>query len=448
MFHVAYLAAGESSAERPVTFVFNGGPGASSAYLHVGALGPRRVVFHDDGSVPAPPARLVDNEQTWLRFTDLVFVDPVGTGFSRAIHKGSGASDKSSTPSDDKPSEQEFFALNRDLDSLGDFIQRFLSKHHRWTSPVFIAGESYGGFRAAKLSSRLQQGFGVGLCGTILISPAFEWSLLVPSDYEVPHFVDTFPTMAAAAHVHGRCGEVARDMPLQNVLERAETFATGELAELLFGNPHLDESRGQAILDRLASWLGLDAQQVRRSEGRIRRERFVRELLRDQERICGLYDATLTARDPFPDRDPAQAPDPTLFSAERVFTSGINAQLRSTLGVETDRHYRVLSFDVHSAWKLDNDQHVMERHVGATDDLRYAMALNPHMQVLVTHGLFDLVTPYFASERIVRQMKLRPEDRERLTVQHFRGGHMFYTVEQSRSSFRDAGERFIRSALG
>jgi carboxypeptidase C (cathepsin A) len=443
VFHVAYLADGAPADTRPITFVFNGGPGASSAYLHVGALGPRRVAFGAAGEVLAPPVRLVDNQETWLAFTDLVFVDPVGTGFSRIVNRREA---KAPAGKAGEAPEQEFFALNRDLDSLGELIQRFLSRHHRWTSPVFIAGESYGGFRAAKLARRLQQGFGIGLNGAILISPALEWSLLIPSDYETLHFVDTFPTMVAMAHHHGRCRALSQDLPIARVLAEAESFAVRELAGLLVSGERVDEGARQGALARMADLLGVPAALLSRSGGRLRIDKFARELLRDQGRICGLYDGSATGIDPYPDRDVGEGPDPTLASIERVFASGINAHLRATIGIETERDYRLLSYDVNNAWKLDTGQHVFERHVGATDDLRYAMSLNPHMRVLVSHGLFDLVTPYFASDRLLGHMRLGAEQRARLTTRHFPGGHMFYTWDRSRVEFRDTVQGFFESA--
>ena len=446
MFHVAYLLADAPADERPITFVFNGGPGASSAYLHIGALGPRRVAFAADGRVPAPPARLVDNQETWLSFTDLVFVDPVGTGFSRAVKNGKGeGADKAGAGKD---AEKEFFGLNRDLESLGELIQRFLSTHHRWTSPVFVAGESYGGFRAGKLSRKLQEGFGVGLNGAVLISPALEWAPLVPTDYEVLHFIDSLPTMAAAAHAHGRGRALAADAPLDDVLREAEAFAARDLADLLVRGDRIEPARRREIFERMAAFLGIDADVAERAQGRLRITQFARELLRDRGEICGLYDARITARDPYPDRDLSEGPDPTLFSIERVFNAGINAHLRSAIGIDTQRPYRLLSLDVNQAWKLDNEQHVLDRHVGATDDLRYALSLNPHMRVLISHGTYDLVTPYFSSDRIAGHMKLDEATRGRIDIEHFIGGHMFYTIDESRAGFRDAGARFVAACLG
>lgn len=446
VFSVAYVAArpGEPTpgADRPVTFVFNGGPGASSAYLHVGALGPRRVGFDRSGMPLPPPSALVDNDESWLAFTDLVFVDPVGTGWSRALKPSPG---KDGKPPSDAPDPKAFFGLNADLDSLTDFMTRWLSEHDRWSSPVFVAGESYGGFRAAKLA-RLANERGIGLNGTVLISPALEFALLDASDYDVLPWIDLVPTMAAAAHHHGRGRVLPADAPMDDVRAEAAAFATGDLARLLIQGASMPEDERTTILERLSDLIGLPADLVARHEGRIPMVRFARSLLQDEQRVVGLYDATATGRDPFPDRDGMEWPDPTLAGIERVFTAGINARLRSELGVDTDRDYRLLSMDVNRAWKIDVDRHALESQIGATDDLRYGMALNPDMAVFLTHGLFDMVTPYFASDRLRNLLRLDPDTESSLTVEHFFGGHMFYAWEDSRIAFRDAIATFYEDA--
>jgi len=450
VFSASYLAdpagPGPPGAGRPVTFVFNGGPGASSAYLHVGALGPRRVGFDDRGSALAPPTSLVDNSESWLPFTDLVFVDPVGTGWSRAAtdrSKGSppapgGAGDD--TGGDASAGAQDpkaFFGINKDLDSLVEVMTRWLSAHDRWSSPVYVAGESYGGFRAAKLA-RLANERGIGLNGTILISPALELALLDPSDYDVLPWVDLVPTMALAAHHHGRGRAHPADAPSATVRAAAEEFATGPYARALIRGAAMPAAERDAVVDQLAALIGLDPAVVARHECRVSATRFARELLRDQGAVVGLYDAAAVGRDPFPDRDGMAWPDPTLGGIERVFNAGINARLRTELGVQTDREYRLLSMAVNKEWKVDFERHALETQVGATDDLRYGMALNPHMRVFLTHGIYDMVTPYFASERIRNLLRLDERTAEALTVQHFDGGHMFYAWERSRIAFTEA----------
>jgi carboxypeptidase C (cathepsin A) len=463
IFHVAYSRVELPSDTRPITFVFNGGPGAASAYLHVGALGPRRAYFEEHGGLPKPPARLVDNRESWLEFTDLVFVDPVGTGFSRAIAGEPAASaangaaagggerrDEAAPAKADEATpenEREFYKLERDLESLCEFIQSYLSRHKRWNSPVFVAGESYGGFRAGKLARKLQEGSGVGLNGVILISPALEWVLLDPSDYDVLSWVDLFPSLAATAWRHGRSRAAPAGADFEKVVAEAEAFASDELVPFLARGDAQPEERRRRVLGKTADYLGLPPEVVTRSGGRIRANFFCRELLRDARQVCGMYDAMITALDPFPDRDEHEGPDPTLFAIERVFTGAINTHLRSGLGLETERDYRLLSMDVNQAWKVDGKAHAFQLQVGATDDLRYALSLNPHMKLFVTHGYYDLVTPYFSSKRLIENMKLAESQRRNVTLRCFEGGHMFYTRDASREAFTAAIREFFQAAL-
>lgn len=451
VFTVCYTADQGADARRPVTFVFNGGPGAASAYLHLGAVGPRRVAFHPDGTPPAPPARLVDNAETWLSFTDLVFVDPVGTGLSRAIPDPDAKDgDKAGPPR--KPNalqdhEAPFYGFDRDLDVLCEVVQRSLTSLKRWTAPVFIAGESYGGYRAARLARRLQESFGVGLNGVILISPALEFLLLQSTDYDVQSWVSTLPSMAAAAVHHGRSRAFSKSARLDEVLSEAERFATSRLAPLLLAGDSTEPGEADATFDELARLLGLPEDLVRNRGGRVPINIFCRELLRDAARVCGLYDASMTAVDPFPARERGEGPDPSLAAIDRLFTVGINAHLRETLGVSSDRPYVLLSRQVNEAWKVDVPQHAFEPVVGATDDLRYGMALNPSLHVFLTHGIYDLVTPYYGSQMIVNQARLDSALRKNLYIQNFEGGHMFYSWEASRKAFRDAIADFMAVAV-
>jgi carboxypeptidase C (cathepsin A) len=444
IFSVSYVAdAGDE--DRPVMFVFNGGPGASSAFLHMGVVGPQRVDFPADGSLPEMPPRLVENESSWLAFGDLVFVDPVGTGFSRIVEneKKDDGKEKKDEASDPK----EYFGVKRDLESLCEFMGRWLSEHGRWGSPVFIAGESYGGYRVGRLLRMLQETAGIGLNGAILISPAFEITTLSPTDYDVVGWIDTLPTMAAAAAHHGRSRAFPQGAPLDDVLREAETFATGEYTSFLTRGASMPVDERERILTRLAELVGLPDELVTRSEGRITIRTFSRELLRDQRKVVGLYDATITATDPFPDREAFAGPDPTLSGLSPAYTMAVNRMLRSEIGVETDREYTVLSYDVFNAWKRDGEHHAFEAPEGATDDFRYGMALNPHVQAFITHGRYDLVTPYFASDRLRNLMRLDPEMAGRLTVEHFGGGHMFYAWESSRRGFTGAIAAFVAAAI-
>lgn len=441
MFHV-YYALADDRGPRPLTIVFNGGPGAASAYLHVGALGPRRVRFNPDGTPPAPPVELVDNAESWLAFTDLVFVDPVGTGFSRAIPSDDEHDKKNPTDS-----AKEFWKVDRDLKALGEFISKFLSLKHRWDSPIFIAGESYGGFRAAKLARLVQETYGVGVNGAVLISPALEFALLDPSDYDVLPWIDVLPSMAAAAEHHHKASAHAAGASIPDVLSSAEEFATGVAPRLLLGGETLPERERNRIAVQFARQIGLDRELIAQSAGRVSPQRFVRELLKQDGLVCGLYDATVTTSDPYPDRDSFRGPDPTLRSIERVFAAGINTHLRRGLGLTSERDYHLLSMEVNQGWQVDIERHALESQIGATDDLRYAMSLNPHMKVRITHGIYDLVTPYFASNRIARLMRLSGLARHNLTLKHYAGGHMFYAWEASREEFSRDIRTFYEEAL-
>jgi carboxypeptidase C (cathepsin A) len=441
LFSVSYVAAGGDKS-RPVSFIFNGGPGASSAYLHMGALGPRRVDFPADGTLPSLPPKLVKNESSWLAFTDLVFVDPVGTGFSRIVPEEPKGDDKNA-----KKPEDEYFGPKRDLESLCEFMTRWLSENGRWGSPVFIAGESYGGYRVGRLVRMLQEDAGIGLNGAILISPALELGGLDLNDYGVVQWVDLLPTMAGAAAHHGRGRALRAEASLDDVRTAAEEFAAGDYAKFLVLGASLDAAERERILSRLADFLGLSVEFVTRAEGRIGLEVFARELLRDERKVVGFYDATITTTDPFPDRTGHEAPDATLAGIGAAYTAAINKQLRAEIGVETDRDYRLLSHEVNQAWKEDSKKHFFEPPDGATDSFRYGMALNPHLRAFITHGRFDMVTPYYTTDRLRNLMRLDPDTAARLTVQHFDGGHMFYAWEDSRHAFTAAISQFYASAL-
>lgn len=242
MFYVRYFLTQEDGEDRPITFVFNGGPGAASVYLHMGAPGPRRVDLSPRGVPSGSPYRLTDNRETWLAFTDLVFIDPIGTGFSRLI-------DEKDKEKEKEEKKDEYWKLNRDLESLGEFMRKFLSLHHRWESPVFLAGESYGGFRVGKLAKMVQKDYGIGLAGAILISPALEFSLLSSSDYDALPWVDTFPTMAAAAAYHGKARKQKSGETFPEYGRRAAEFALKELLPVLAGGNSMAKpsARGSLI---------------------------------------------------------------------------------------------------------------------------------------------------------------------------------------------------------
>jgi carboxypeptidase C (cathepsin A) len=451
IFSVSYIA--HLDDDRPLTFIFNGGPGASSAYLHMGAVGPSRVAFPADGSLPHMPPRLVSNEESWLSFTDLVFVDPVGTGFSRVIEdedEDTKKREKKQGKDQDKDHDgkaTEYFGYKRDLESLCEFMGRWLSANGRWGSPVFIAGESYGGYRVGRLVRILQETTGIGLNGAVLISPALEFGALSPTDYDAVGWIDRLPTMTLAAVFHGRSRAFAVGSPPDEVLGEAEAFATGDYAALLTRGASMPQVERDRILGRLSDLIGLPTELVARAEGRVNIGAFTRELLRDQRKVLGLYDTTITATDPFPDREAFAGPDPTLHGISPAYTTAINRQLRSEIGIDTDREYTLLSLEVNEAWRNDAPEHFFTPPVGATDDFRYGMSLNPHMKAFITHGRYDLITPYYETDRLRNLMRLDRDMAGRLTVRHFNGGHMFYAWEASRREFTAAIAAFVANAV-
>lgn len=435
VFSVAWTTGG---ADRPITFVFNGGPGASSAYLHVGALGPRRVAMPDDGSLPRMPAQVVDNAESWLAFTDLVFIDPVGTGLSRPIPPAEGEGKGEEPP-------KGYWGFGSDLAALGEFISRWLSAHDRWGSPVLLAGESYGGYRVGRMARSLQEAEGVGLVGAVLISPAVELAPLTASDYSLDAWIDVLPSMAAAAWHHGRLGVPASSA--EEAMGLAASFATDAYVRFLARGGATPAEERDRVLARLADLTGLRPEVVARMEGRVGIGAYVRELLRDRGQVVGLYDATLVADDPFPDREPYGGADPTLAGTTAAFTAGVNHVLRAEIGLRTDRAYELLSMEVNRKWAADEDSHALDAPAGAADDLRYGLALNPHMRVLITHGRHDLVTPAYSSARLVDLMRLRGSAAERVDLRRYDGGHMYYTHAASRrESTRDAAS-FVRRCL-
>lgn len=453
VFHTAYVVSNPSPS-RPLTFVFNGGPGAASAFLHMGALGPQRVAFDASGTLPEPPAQVLDNLETWLAFTDLVFIDPLGTGFSRAIREdnstapaGAGNTQPGGKTASEQPSEnRDYWEIERDIESLGDFICRYLSKHHRWTSPLYIAGESYGGFRVAKMARKLQEEHGVGLSGALLISPAIEFDGLFGSDYNLTHWIELFPSLVATAYQHQRARLPQAAGSVEDAYQQGIQFATNELACLLAAGESLPDTKRSAILATITEMTGLSEEVVLRSGGRLDATTFCRELLREKRQLCGHYDGSVTAIDPFPNRTEYAGPDPTLFSIDRLFTAAINDQLRHRLGLQTDLDYRLLSMDVYKDWKHTTEEHVFRKVVGAMDELRYGMSLNEHMRVFISHGYFDLITPAFSSQRLVEHMKLTEAQRKQLVTKSYPGGHMFYSWDESRVAFRNDAAAFYAEA--
>jgi carboxypeptidase C (cathepsin A) len=429
MFFVAYTLDGvDDPARRPITFSFNGGPGSASVWLHLGLLGPRRVQMDDEGWALPPPYRLAENQHSLLDVTDLVFIDPVSTGYSRAV-PGEKAS--------------QFHAFTKDIESVGDLIRLYTTRNGRWTSPKFLAGESYGTTRAAGLAGYLQQRHGMYLNGLMLISVVLNFQTLefLPGN-DLP-YVLFLPTYAATAWYHRRLPGALQSRSLRELLDEVERFALGEYASALLRGSDLDARETGRIAARLARYTGLSEAYVRRSNLRIRDDRFVKELLRDSGRTVGRLDSRFTGID----RDSAgeqHEHDPSLSAIIGPYTAALYQYVRGDLGFESDLPYEVLTGRV-QPWSYADHQN---RFVDVAETLRRAMSINPHLKVYVANGYYDLATPHFATEYTLSHLGLDPALLPNISSGYFEAGHMMYIRRASLEQLKRDLAAFVAASAG
>jgi carboxypeptidase C (cathepsin A) len=413
--YVAYTLDGVDPERRPVTFAVNGGPGAASAWLHLGALGPWRLPM--SGLSPASPPTLVDNAETWLDFTDLVFVDPPGTGYSRVVASGDEA-------------RRRFWSVEGDVDGLAATIRRWLVAERRLASPKFIVGESYGGFRGPRLAEALATDQGVGVSGLVLISPALDLAALAAGPDDPFPLLTRLPSYAAT--VGGRAGPVSRAD-----LAEVERYAAGDyLADWLRGPG--DAAAVERMSQRVAELTGIDIETVRRLGGRVDEETFLREFERPQGKVVAFYDATIAAYDPFPAAGRSSFHDPVLPGFEPAFASAIVDLYERRLGWKVDDRYELINDAVEREWRWGAKLAAPE----SLSALRRTLALDPKFRVLIVHGLTDVQTPYFATALELAQIPdFGPSGR--LTLKVYPGGHMVYANDDSRRALRDDARRLI-----
>ncbi len=428
VFFVAYEkdhAADADRSERPITFVFNGGPGAAAVWLHLGAAGPRRIDLAEDGEPPAPPYRLVENNHSWLDATDLVFIDPVGTGFSR--------------PAEGEKGEQ-FYGVQEDIRWVADFIRLYTTQYQRWLSPKFLAGESYGTTRAAGLSEYLLDELGVALNGIVLISSVLHFQTLSPGDSNDLPYPLFLPTYTAAAWYHKRLADDLQ-ADLNGALEEVEPWAIGEYATALAKGDALGPQEREKIIGRLVRYTALPRELIDRSNLRIDPGVFEKYLLADQHKLIGRFDARITGFDPEPISN-RPAYDPSLSRYLPVYSSTFNDYVRRVLKYESVLPYEVLSDKVRP-WKYPESGH---GYLSVADNLRSAMVKNPHLKVLFCSGYFDLATPYFATDYTIEHLELAPELRGHITQTYYHGGHMMYHQRKSLEKLHAEVVKFVRSA--
>jgi carboxypeptidase C (cathepsin A) len=423
-FFVAYLRDGvEDVSKRPLTFSFNGGPGSSSVWLHLGLLGPRRVVMGDAGSLVPPPYGLTDNEFSLLDTTDLVFIDPVSTGYSRPV-EGQKA--------------KEFHDFKKDIESVGDFIRLFTTRYGRWLSPKFLIGESYGTTRAAGLSGYLQERHGLYLNGIMLVSAVLDFSTLEFEPGNDLPYILFLPTYAATAHYHGK---VRTRKPLKAFLAEVEKFAFGEYADALSKGALLSKRQQTLIAEKLARYTGLSRAYIEQTNLRPVIYRFCKELLRDRRRTVGRLDSRFLGMD----RDAASEfceSDPSMDAILGPYTAALYDYVRRELKFESDLPYEILNPKV---WPWSYADH-QNRYVNVAETLRHALCVNPHLKVHVANGFYDLATPYFATEYTFNRLGLEKELQSNISMSYYEAGHMMYIHMPSLERLKEALKKFVYKA--
>jgi carboxypeptidase C (cathepsin A) len=413
IFYVAYSRKPENT-KRPITFVFNGGPGAAAAYLHIGGLGPRTLAVNEMGKIEGPPPRLLDNEATWLDMTDLVFVDPVGTGYSRTA---------------DGKNEEKYWGVEQDTDALADFVRLYLIKSTRMLSPVFLVGESYGGFRVAGLARALQKSGANSPSGVVLVSPVLEFSLLYGEDYSPLSWALTLPSLAAV-NLESK-GIIERDA-LRQGLKEAERYA---LSDYLVALASGTEPGGDAASGKVAELTGLSPEFVAKRDARVPSSLFIKEYARAKGRILSRYDGSITGPDPNPASTWSNAPDPVLDATVPLWTAAFVQYAREELGYKTDKSYQLLNRAVRAKWDFGTSP-TRQGYAGVVDDLQEARSANPSMSVLIATGYTDLITPYLASNFLVSQLPTLPNAAP-IRIETYAGGHMLYLRPKTRAALKE-----------
>lgn len=409
VFVTAYTLDGADPATRPVTFAFNGGPGSSSVWLHLGLFGPRRVLSGDVGAPVPPPYGLADNAETLLAHSDLVCIDPVATGYSRPVEG-------------EKPNE--YHGFTKDIESVGEVIRLWTSRNGRWLSPKFLAGESYGTIRAAGLANHLQGRHGMYLNGIVLVSSVLDFGTGDFSEGNDQAFALYLPTYAAIAHYHGK----VPGRTLRQVLDEAETWAAGDYPRILARGARLGAAERKAAIAKFARLTGLSREYVDRVDLRPEHVRFFTELRRSEGLSVGRLDGRFTGYEPDGGREHFSA-DPSYSFIQGPYTAAFNQYVRAELGYENDLPYEILSGPTHQAWSYKEFE---GRPVSVLGQLGEAMRANPHLRIHVACGYYDGATPHFAAEHAFAHLPIPAALRPNIEFAHYEAGHMMYVHEPSR----------------
>jgi carboxypeptidase C (cathepsin A) len=424
VFYVAYTKDGEDTSKRPVLFAYNGGPGSSSVWLHMGAIGPKRVVLSDKGEMLQPPFSYVDNEYTWLDKTDIVFIDPMLTGFTRPAH----GVDK-----------DDFTGYENDTRFVGDFIRLYTSKNGRWSSPKFIGGESYGTTRSAGVANYLQQRYGMYLNGVILISAILDFGADETDRGNDRPYPLQLPTFAATAWYHHKLSPQYAD--LKTLLAEVENFAMNDYATALLKGDAISDTEKNRIAEKLHDYTGLSKDYILQSNLRLYVGRFNKELMRDSGLTVGRLDSRFTGYDYDEagenfEYDPSY--DKTIYGP---FTSVVNDYIKRELKFNSELPYEILTGRV-GYWPLSAD-----RYLNVAEALREAMTKNPFLKVWIAQGYYDMATPYFATENVVAHMFLKKDIRQNLHFTFYETGHMVYINKPSLAQLKNDFSTFMQASL-
>ena len=427
MFYIAYTLDGVSDpSKRPLMFSFNGGPGSSSVWLHLGALGPKRVRMQDDGMMPAPPYQLVENDQTWLDLTDMIFIDPVGTGYSRATRPELAS---------------KFLGLNGDLDSVGEFIRMYLTRHERWASPLFLVGESYGTTRASGLSELLVER-GIAFNGILLISTIMNFQTLRFAPGNDLPLILILPSYTATSWYHKKLPADLQRQPLRKVLEEAEKWAVNEYQIALSRGDRLAGQERLKVIKQMSRYTGLSESFIDICDLRVELNKFNKELLRDQKRTTGRLDSRFTGID---SRAAGDSPefDPSMTAIRPPYTAAFNDYVRRELGYKNDSTYYVLGGGFTAPWNWNADNAYADTSVA----LKNAFSKNPFMKLFIGFGYYDMATPYFAAEYTVDHMNLDPSLKTNIKTAYYEAGHMMYIDIKSLAKLKQDVSAFIQSSI-
>ena len=427
IFYIAYTLDGVSDPKtRPLMFSFNGGPGSASVWLHLGAIGPRRVRMLDDGMMPPPPYDMEDNQQTWLDQTDLVFIDPVGTGYSRAAKQELAS---------------KFFGLKGDIESVGEFIRLYLGRSERWSSPLFLVGESYGTTRASGLSDYLFD-HGVGLNGILLISTVMNFQTIRFADNNDLPLVLILPSYATTAWYHKKLSPQMQSKSVSDVAKEAREFAGNEFMPALMRIDTLSPQERSNLADKYSQFTGLSRDYVERNNFRIELSKFMKELLRDRRRSIGRLDSRFLGIDRNASGDEPDD-DPSMNAIRPPYTAAFNDYVRRDLGYKSDVEYYILGGGITSPWNWNTNNGYADTSI----PLRDAMAKNPYMKIFIGCGYYDMATPFYAAEYTVSALNLDPSLRKNIAFNYYEAGHMMYIEKNSLKKLKDDAAAFIQSAM-